>query len=57
MKVIHLLGLQELYQLDVKRSEKKSINAWNFFSLKGGQIPMRHQGSLNVQTSSETMGA
>ena len=39
-KVRHLVGLIGGDQLEVKRSEKKSIDAWIFFLLKGGHVFM-----------------
>ena len=40
MKVRHPVGLQGLNQLDVRRSEENSINAWNFFLKDDGHAPM-----------------
>ena len=36
----HPVGLQGLDQLDVRRSEENSINAWNVFSKEGAHVPI-----------------
>jgi hypothetical protein len=38
--VRHLVGLTGIDQLEVRRSEENSIDAWNFFFLNGDHVLM-----------------